>query len=111
MKNIDVKELITAMEELEKEKGIKKDYLIESLEAALVTAYKRNFDSADNVSVEINQTTGDVHIYSIKKVVDKVIDPLTEISLAAARKIDKKKNLDDEVNVEIAPKDIGRIAA
>ena len=72
MKNIDVKELITAMEELEKEKGIKKDYLIESLEAALVTAYKRNFDSADNVSVEINQTTGDVHIYSIKKVVDKV---------------------------------------
>ena len=111
MKNIDVKELITAMEELEKEKGIKKDYLIESLEAALVTAYKRNFDSADNVSVEINQTTGDVHIYSIKKVVDKVIDPLTEISLAAARKIDKKKNLDDEVNVEIAPKDFGRIAA
>ena len=59
MKSIDVKELIEAMEELEKERGIKKDYLIESLEGALVSAYKKNFDSVDNVKVSINQETGE----------------------------------------------------
>ena len=54
MKNIDVKELIKAMDELEKERGIEKAYLIESLEIALVTAYKKNFDSVDNVKVVID---------------------------------------------------------
>ena len=54
MKQIDVKEFISAMDELEKERGISKDYLVESLEAALVTAYKKNFDSVDNVKVSID---------------------------------------------------------
>lgn len=69
MKNIDVKEFIGAMEELEKERGIKKEYLIESLEAALVTAYKKNFESVDNVKVTIDEKSGDIHIYSLKTVV------------------------------------------
>ena len=111
MKNIDVKEFIEAMDELEKERGIKKDYLIESLEAALVTAYKRNFDSVDNVKVTIDDITGEIHIYSVREVVEVSEDPLLEIGLEDAKKIDSGYNIGDVVNLEIKPKDFGRIAA
>ena len=111
MKSIDVKELIEAMEELEKERGIKKDYLIESLEGALVSAYKKNFDSVDNVKVSINQETGEVHIYSVREVVEKSEDPLLEISLDEAKQINPKVEIGDTVDLEIVPKDFGRIAA
>ena len=70
MKAIDNKELILALEELEKEKGIKKDYLLESIETALVTAYKRNFDALENVKVDIDHKTGATHIYSVKEIVE-----------------------------------------
>ena len=69
---IDNKELIIALEELEKEKGIKKEYVIEEIETALVTAYKRNFDSAENVKVVMDKITGATHIYSCKEVVEAV---------------------------------------
>ncbi len=111
MKNIDVKELIEAMDELEKERGIKNDYLIESLEGALVSAYKKNFDSVDNVKVTINQETGDVHIYSVREVVEKSEDPLLEISIDEARQINPKAEIGETVDLEIVPKDFGRIAA
>lgn len=111
MKAIDMKELVIAMEELEKERGIKKEYLLESLESALVTAYKKNFDSADNVKVEINHDTGEIHIYSTKTVVEAAKDPCFEISLDEARKISKKLEIGDSVDVEIVPKNFGRIAA
>ena len=111
MKAIDNKELILALEELEKEKGIKKEYVLESIETALVTAYKRNFDSLENVKVDIDQQTGATHIYSIKNVVKSVQDEVTEISLKDAQKINKDLNIDDSVEVEIVPKDFGRIAA
>ena len=58
MKTVDYKELIMAMDELEKERGIKKDYLIESLETALLMAYKKNFDSRENAKVKKNPETG-----------------------------------------------------
>ena len=111
MKNIDVKEFIEALNELEKERGIKKDYLLESLEAALVTAYKRNFDSVDNVKVTIDDVTGEIHIYSVRTVVEVSEDPLLEIGLEDAKKIDSNYNIGDVVNLEIRPKDFGRIAA
>ena len=111
MKNIDVKEFIGAMEELEKERGIKKEYLIESLEAALVTAYKKNFESVDNVKITIDEKTGDIHIYSLKTVVEEYPDPLLEISVEDAQRIDSHYNIGDIVNLEIKPKDFGRIAA
>ena len=69
MKAIDNKELIQALEDLEKEKGIKKEYLLESIETALVTAYKRNFDSQENVKVVMDEKTGATNVYSIKEVV------------------------------------------
>ena len=111
MKNIDVKELIGAMDELEKERGIKKDYLIESLEGALVSAYKKNFDSVDNVKVTINQETGDIHIYSVREVVEKSEDPLLEIGIDEARQINPEAQIGETVDLEIVPKDFGRIAA
>ena len=99
MKAIDNKELILALEELEKEKGIKKEYVLESIETALVTAYKRNFDSLENVKVDIDQQTGATHIYSIKDVVENVQDEVTEISLKDAQKINKDLKIDDNVEV------------
>ena len=111
MKAIDNKELILALEELEKEKGIKKDYLLESIETALVTAYKRNFDASENVKVEMNEDTGATHVYSVKKVVENIENPITQISLDEAKKINKTLKVGDEVNIEIVPKNFGRIAA
>ena len=111
MKAIDNKELIIALEDLEKEKGIKKEYLLESIETALVTAYKRNFDSSENVKVVMDKKTGATYIYSVKEVVETVNNSTQEISLADAKKINKTLELGDQVEVEIVPKDFGRIAA
>ena len=108
---IDNKELILALEELEKEKGMDKEYLLEAIETALVTAYKRNYDSLENVKVEMDRQTGATHLYAIKKVVEKVEDPETEIELKEAQKINPDYNVDDEINIEIVPRDFGRIAA
>ena len=114
MKNVDVKELIKVMDELEKERGISKDYLVAALEEALVKAYKQNFDveeGSDNVKVTIDKITGEMHVYSVREVVPELAIPELEISLEDAQKIDKAYNVGDVVNVEIKPKDFGRIAA
>ena len=111
MKAIDNKELIKALEELEKEKGIEKEYLLESIETALVTAYKKNFDSLENVKVEMDKKTGATHVYSIKDVVKEVEDNTLQISVEKAKKINKTLKEGDKVEIEIVPKDFGRIAA
>lgn len=111
MKAIDNKELILALDELENEKGIKKEYLLEAIETALVTAYKRNFDALDNVKIVMDKQTGATHVYSIKEVMEIAKDDALEISVEDARKIDKDANIGDSVEVEIVPKDFGRIAA
>lgn len=108
---IDNKELILALEELEKEKGIKKEYLLEAIETALVTAYKRNFDSLENVRVEMDHQTGATHVYAIKEVMEKANDEDTEISLKEAQKINPYLKEGDTVETEIVPRDFGRIAA
>ena len=111
MKAIDNKELILALEELEKEKGIKKEYVLESIETALVTAYKRNFDALENVKVDIDHNTGVTHVYAIKEVMEKANDDALEISIEEAQKINKELKEGDSIEVEIIPKDFGRIAA
>ena len=108
---IDNKELILALEELEKEKGIKKEYLLEAIETALVTAYKRNFDSLENVRVEMDHQTGATHVYALKEVMEKANDEDTEISLKEAQKINPDLKEGDTVETEIVPRDFGRIAA
>ena len=111
---IDSKELIIAMDELEKENGIKKDYLLEAIETALVTAYKRNFDSAENVKITMDRETGEIHVYAEKDVVEKpenVENSKLQISLEDARKINKKLEVGDKAEIEQVPKNFGRIAA
>ena len=111
MKAIDNKELILSLEELESQRGIKKEYVLEAIETALVTAYKRNFDSLENVKVEMDRKTGSTHVYSIKEVVKRVKDEVTQISLKDAQKINKDLDVGDNVEIEIVPKNFGRIAA
>lgn len=104
------KELIAALDVLEKEKGISKESLFEAIESNLVVAYKNNFNKADNVSVTMDRETGEFHIYSQKTVVEEVTDKVSQISLEDARKIKASYDLGDTVNVEIQSKDFGRIA-
>jgi len=111
MKAIDNKELILALEELEKEKGIKKEELLESIRTALITAYKRNFDALENVDVKMDEKTGATYVYAIKEVMERANDDALEISLEDARKINKNLQIGDNVEVEIVPRDFGRIAA
>ena len=111
---IDSSELIIAMDELEKEKGIKKEYLLEAIETALVTAYKRNFDSAENVKITMDKETGEIHVYAEKDIVEKpedVENSKLQICLEEARKINKKLEVGDKAEIEQVPKNFGRIAA
>ncbi len=111
-KGIDSTELIMALNELEKEQGIKKDFVLESIETALVTAYKKNFDVVeDNVKITMNPETGETHVYEELEVVEKVENKNTQISLEDAQKIDVKYKVGDIVKKELMPKNFGRIAA
>ena len=111
-KGIDTTELIMAMDELEKTNGIKKEFLMESIESALVIAYKKNFDSNDeNVKVVIDKEDGQMHVYQQKDVVEEVTDDKKEISLGDAQKINTNYKIGDIVNFELMPKEFGRIAA
>lgn len=104
-------ELIHALEQIEKERGINKEVIIEAIEVALVTAYRRNFGSATNVEVYIDRLTGDVRVFALKKIVDEVNDPSTEISLEQANQFDPEFAVGDVVEVEVTPRKFGRIAA
>lgn len=104
-------ELLDALVILEKEKGISRDVLIEAIEAALVSAYKRNFNQAQNVRVDLNLERGTMRVLARKDVVDEVFDSRLEISLEDARRIDPNYSVEDVVELEVTPKDFGRIAA
>lgn len=104
-------DFMPALEAIEKEKGIKKDTLFEAIEAALISAYKRNFSSSHNVKVNINRETGEMRVYSCLNVVDKVTNPHHEIHIDEARKKDPLYKLGDVVELEVTPKNFGRIAA
>ncbi|MCR4924475.1 MAG: transcription termination factor NusA [Lachnospiraceae bacterium] len=106
-------ELMEAIEMLEKEKEISRDVLFDAIESGFVAAYRNHFGKADNVKVDINRKTGEYKILSEREVVeteDDVMDPVTEISLADARVIDKKAEVGSIVNVELKSKEFGRIA-
>lgn len=105
------RELIEALNQLEKEKDIKKEVILEALENSLVAACKNNFGRADNIKVNIDRETGAVNVYAMKQVVEEVTDPVTQISLEGARKKDISLNVGDIANIEVTPKNFGRIAA
>ena len=104
-------QLFDAIDYLEKEKGIDKEVLLEALEAALISAYKKNFKSATNVRVDLDEKAGAMRVYSRKTVVEEVTDGQEEISLAEAKEIDPNYEVEDIIEVEVTPKDFGRIAA
>ncbi len=104
-------ELITALADLCKEKGIDKDVILDALEAALIAAYKRNFLSAQNVCVELDRETGKIAVYAQKTVVAEVMDAQQEISIDDAKKISGSYEEGDIVNIEVTPANFGRIAA
>lgn len=104
-------QLFDAIDFLEKEKGIDKEILIEALEAALISAYKKNFKSATNVRVDLDEDKKTMKVYSRKTVVEEVDDPQQEISLEEAKNINPIYDLEDIIEVEVTPKDFGRIAA
>jgi N utilization substance protein A len=104
-------DFIDALSEIEREKGISKDILIEAIEAALISSYKRNFNTAQNVRVDINRQTGLIKVYARKNVVEETLDPRLEISWEAARAINSNFQLNDIVEIEVTPRDFGRIAA
>lgn len=104
------KELIEALDLLEKEKNISKETLLEAIENSLLTACKNHFGKADNVKVNINPQTGDFSVYAEKEVVEEVEDPVMQISLAEAKMKSPKYNLGDVVHFPIESKSFGRIA-
>ena len=104
------KELIEALNVLEKENNISKDVLLEAIENSLLTACKNHFGKADNVKVTINRETGDFAVYAEKEVVETVEDPMLQISLAEAKMMSGRHDLGDIVHVPINSKEFGRIA-
>ena len=104
------KELIEALNALEKEKEISKEKLLSAIETSLLTACKNHFGKADNFKVTINRETGDFKVIAEKEVVDDVTDDPPQISLADAKMINAKYDIGDMVNIEVKSKDFGRIA-
>ena len=104
-------EFLETLRELSRERSIDEEFLFEAIEAALITAYKRNFGSAQNVRVTLSRDTGTYHVYAIKTVVEDVADEITEISLAQARTIAPDYEVGDVIEIEVTPANFGRVAA
>ena len=104
-------EFIEALQELEKQKGISAEVLLEAIEAALISAYKKNFGSLQNVRVHIERATGEIKVFARKTVVEEVSDSRAEVNVEEARKSNPNYELGDVVEYEVTPRDFGRIAA
>lgn len=104
-------EFLEALKDLEKERNISADIILDAIDAALVSAYKKNFGSSQNVRTEINRETGDFHVFSRKTIVEEVEDDKTEISLSEAEKINPGYEVGDIYEEEVTPRNFGRIAA
>lgn len=105
------KEMLEAFSTLEKQRGIKQDVIVDALKAALVAAYKRNYNQASNVEVEFDAKKGNFKVIAIKTVVEEVQDPRLQVSLKDALDINKAYEVGDEIRFEVTPKDFGRLAA
>lgn len=104
-------ELIDALEQIEKEKSISKEILLEAIENSLVAACKNHYGKADNIKVSIDRETGAVAVFAEREIVDQVEDPVTQISREEAILKYPKFSVGDVVQVEVTPKNFGRIAA
>lgn len=93
------------------ERKLPTEVVLEAVEAALISAHKRNFGAASNIEVQIEPTTGEVRVFAVKEIVEDVQDPKAEILLAAAQGLDEDAELGGTVLIESTPRDFGRIAA
>lgn len=105
------KDLFAALDELEANKGIKKEFFLETLEAALAAAYKKNYGEARSIEVKITPEKNKIEFFAYKTVVETVEDPDTQVSLEDAQQLKKSIKIGDTLKEEITPKDFGRIAA
>ncbi|MBR6014709.1 MAG: transcription termination/antitermination protein NusA [Firmicutes bacterium] len=105
------KEFIEALEDLEKEKQISKEMLIDAIESALVSAYKKNYGTSQNVRVAIDRENGDIDIFTGRDIVEVVEDDQCQISLEDAQEFDPRYEVGDIIEWQVTPKDFGRIAA
>ncbi len=105
------KDFFQALDDLQEQKGINKDYFVEALESALTSAYKKNFGEAKSAFVKLDPEKNSIKVYSYKTVVDEITDPDKEILLGDAKLIKKSYKVGDRVIQEEMPKDFGRIAA
>ena len=105
------KDFFVALEDLENEKKIKKEFFIEALESALTSAYKKNFGEAMSAEVRLDPEKGTIKVYSYKTIVEEVEDPDKEMSLEEAKQIKKSYKVGDRVSTEVTPKNFGRISA
>ncbi|MBQ3181123.1 MAG: transcription termination/antitermination protein NusA, partial [Firmicutes bacterium] len=104
-------EFLSALDELETTRGIPKNLLLEALEDALISAYKRTYGSSQNVRVEIDKNSGDIHVFFRKEVVEEVLNDKVEMSLEEAREYDPEFEIGDMFESEVTPRSFGRIAA
>lgn len=104
-------ELMEALHDLGKEKGIAPEVIWEAVEVALVSAYKKNYGAGQNVQVSIDEVTGDFHVYTVYNVVEEVLNDKAEISLEDAQKRNKTYQIGDVITEEVTPRNFGRIAA
>ena len=109
--SIDSGELIRAVNDLSKERRVNKDVLFSAIEAALISAYKKNYGKSANVRASIDRDKGEIEVLSRKTVVEEVNDPQCEMTLQEAREIDRRYEVGDLVEVPVTPRDFGRIAA
>lgn len=103
--------MLNALDALEAEKGIAKEIVIEALEAALISAYKRHYGQSQNVEVVFDQKKGNIHVYAVKEVTEEVMDSQLEVSLKDAILLNPAYEIGDKIRFEVTPKDFGRIAA
>ena len=109
--SINSSELISTVNELAKERRVNKDVLFSAIEAALISAYKKNYGKGANVRASIDRDKGEIEVLSRKTVVEEVSDPQSEMTLQEARDIDRRYEVGDLVEVPVSPRDFGRIAA
>ena len=106
---ISAKELFNAIDQIYEEKGITKEYLIESLKMALEAAYKKNYETNEDILIKIDESS--IKVCAVKQFVETVEDPNTQVTLEDAKKVSKRAKIGDTINIEVTPKNFGRIAA
>ncbi len=104
-------EFMEALSDLERDKGIKKEVLLDAIENALISAYKRHFGTNQSARVFIDSETGEIQVFAVKRVVDEIEDEENEITLDEAKAVNPRLEVGDVLETEVTPRDFGRIAA